>query len=42
MVEDQAGAHQVIQDSMQTLIQLIEQDNKIPDYDRALMRPWRR
>ena len=39
MVEDQAGAHQVIQDSMQALIQLIEQDNKISDYDSAaLMR----
>jgi len=41
MVEDQAGAHQGIQDSMQTLMQLIRQGDGISDYDSAaLMRLW--
>ena len=41
MVEDQAGTHQGIQDSTQTLMLLIKQGDKISDYDNAaLMRLW--
>jgi len=37
MVEDQAGTHQSIQDSIQTHTQLIEQDDKTSDYDGAVL-----
>lgn len=41
MVEDQAETQQGIQDSMQTLMRLIEQGDKLSGYDSAaLMRLW--
>jgi len=43
MVEDQAGTHQGIQDSMQTLMRLIKRGDGISGYDNAvLMQLWQR